>query len=128
MRVKLIVREVSRDDPDQYAEHEDGSRHFMGQPLRMHWDEIQQNGGHLDLVLTPGPLAAIGRSAKTSDPDLLLKSELVHPSVRCEVIGPETVRVSLRHWLHRDPDETFLSIGWSFEITEQEKAALRHIG
>jgi hypothetical protein len=128
MKIKLSVREVFRDDPKQYAELPDGSTKFMGTPLRRFITQIQENDGLVEILVAPGPLESLGKTAKATSDELDLSSELVHPTVRAEVVSSDMVRIDLSHWKDRDPDNTFLSVGWRYEMNDEELRAAKQAG
>jgi hypothetical protein len=122
MEIHAIVREVSRDDTSLYAFNDDGTRRFMGRPLRDYLP-LMSSEGCIDLPLEAGPLEALGEEVTTVNRRLCLVNSQVDPDVTLEVVDAHTVRMSLDKWRGRDPDNTFLMIAFlllASDDTERE--------
>jgi hypothetical protein len=119
VRYEAIVRQVDRDDPSMWDQGPDGRQVFMGRPLREFLDMADSDG----TIRLPMPT---GLSIPGGEPpQVVLRTDDVEDGTALQQVGPDTVRVSLRKWLHRDPDRTFLQIAWRFQPTnDAERAAL----
>jgi hypothetical protein len=113
MRIDAIVREVSPADDANYATGPHGERVFMGHPLSDYLPRMLRNDGYLEVPLPPGPLAGGGA------PQLNLAGPKVEEGVTMQAIAADTVRISLKKFLHRDPDTTFLRIAFEFHPSDQ---------
>jgi hypothetical protein len=113
VRFEAIVRQVDRDDPSMWDEGPNGRQVFMGRPLREFLAEMAQKDGCIDI---PRPVGDAEIAFHTSDVD---------DSADPTIVDPRSVRVSLRKWRHRDPDTTYLQIGWRLIATDDtERAAM----
>jgi hypothetical protein len=122
MRVIAFVREVSPDDESMYRPGPDGSI-FMGYPLRNYLSNMDADG-YIRVPLPPGARVEADSPAAAA-PEMSLVNAHVDPDVHIDMIDASTVRISIAKWRERDPDNTFLRVGFQLmPASEAERAAL----
>lgn len=123
MLLRLTVQEVFLDDEDQYGLDEHGNRMFHGIALQSLLDEMRVKDGCVDVPVLH-PLEELGVTVAADGPEVDLGSSWCDSGVRAEVLDDATIRVSLAKWRDRDPDRTYLVIGWRAELTPYEERLL----
>jgi hypothetical protein len=115
VEIRLMAREA---DPSEIVEDRDGAERRRGTPLRNFLDRMNANDGWVDVHITtlakidPATAKVAGslKTVTTSSP--VVKLDTVSADVPMRVVDDATVQINLNRWRDRDPDSTYLVVGW----------------